>query len=60
MVVRNLDSEMLRTIEDVSKKLKRGESVEITCPSCNKGVMIVSKSGYNEHVWGICQECNAS
>lgn len=48
--------EQLKRIVTAAKDLKWGESKEIECPDC-KGVLTVSRSDYNGHIWAVCENC---
>jgi len=48
--------EQLKRIVAAAKDLKWGESKEIECPDC-KGVLTVSRSDYNGHIWAVCKHC---
>lgn len=48
--------ERLTKISAAAKDLKWGESKEIECPDC-KGVLMVSRSDYNGHIWAVCENC---
>lgn len=37
--------------------LKWGESFTINCPRCDGGVVTISKSSYNGHLWVVCNKC---
>lgn len=48
--------ERLTKISAAAKDLKWGESKEIECLDC-KGVLTVSRSDYNGHIWAVCENC---
>lgn len=55
------DLTLVKVIGETAAGLKHGERTEITCPSCG-GILIVSKSKNNGHIWGVCQneKCGAN
>lgn len=40
-----------------AEDVKKGESKVIKCPLCNSNLNI-SKSGYNGHIWAVCEKEN--
>lgn len=48
--------EQLKRIVATAKDLEWVESKEIECPDC-KGVLTVSRSDYNGHIWAVCEHC---
>lgn len=48
--------ECLTKISASAKDLEWGESKEIECPDC-RGVLTVSRSEYNGHIWAVCENC---
>lgn len=42
---------------DQIDNLKWGESFTIKCPRCDDGVVTISKSSYNGHLWIVCDKC---